>query len=133
LCGQIVCHKCHRQGHKAAQCRMGQSIYSPQQQNHQKTESFIPKCFSCGVVGHKSPSCPNRNTEPKKDDEKKEFTGKKKDKAPKQQSKVTIANSEDTNIISATLYDQPLPLLLDTGAQISVVPGEKGAVERVQG
>ena len=33
-------------------------------------------------------------------------------------------NGEDTNIINATLYDQPLPLLLDTGVQISVIPEE---------
>ena len=117
-----VCYKCQKPGHRAAECRSNPSLPSEQSRG----DSFQTRCFTCGVLGHKSPECPIRNgNKSKQSDEKKEpeKSEKSKKKAFKQ-AEVTVLHNGPTNMIEATLYDQPLPLLLDTGAQLSVVPEE---------
>ena len=85
----------------------------------------MPRCFSCGILGHKSPDCPNRNGEQKKEaEQKQELQSKKRDIAPKNQAKVSIANGDTTNMTTATLFGQPLSILLDTGSQMTLVPEE---------
>ncbi len=43
---------------------------------------------------------------------------------PYKQAEIRIVDRESANIVQETLYDGCLPLLLDTGAQISVIPEE---------
>ena len=117
-----VCYKCQKPGHRAVECRSNPSFPSEQSRG----DSFQTRCFTCGVLGHKSPECPIRNgNKSKQSDVKKEpeKSEKSKKKAFKQ-AEVTVLHNGPTNMMKATLYDQPLPLLLDTGAQLSVVPEE---------
>jgi len=119
----IVCHKCHKQEHKAVNCRTALGEQGTSHTNSSKAEPTAPRCYSCGIVGQKSPDCPNRNkpTEPEKD---KEVAWKKKEKQPKRQAMVSVDESDRENTTMATIYGQQLPVVLDTGAQMSVVPAE---------
>ena len=54
-------------------------------------------------------------------EQKQEPQSKKRDKAPKNQAEVI---NQATNSTSYMLYGQPLSILLDTGAQMIVVPEE---------
>ena len=65
--------------------------------------------------------CRNKPAEPEKD---KEAASKKKEKQPKQRAVVSVDESDRENTTTATLYGQQLPVLLDTGAQMTVVPEE---------
>ncbi len=89
-------------------------------------DGFVPTCYTCGVVGHKSPDCPSKTSNGSKRVEVKkepENADKSKKKSFKQ-AEVSVLYNGPTNTIQASLYGQPLPLLLDTGAQLSVVPKE---------
>jgi len=81
-------------------------------------------CFLCGQPGHISPDCPSRV--------KKEFDLKKEpeDKSGKPEKKsyknnrISIPDLQDCNILPGKIGDYEVPFLLDSGAQISVVPIE---------
>ena len=90
---------------------------------HEHKNPTAPRCYSCGIVGYKSPECPccNKPAEPEKD---KEAVSKKKEKQPKRQVMVSVDESDRENTTMATLYGQQLSVLLDTGAQMTVVPEE---------
>ncbi len=116
--GRIICFKCQKPGHRAVDCRSSFTAT-----NQQPGGNYQPRCFACGVVGHKSPDCPSRHSptsKPMEDSDKNNNVQKETFK----QAEVNVVNRETTNTLTAILYDQTLPLLLDTGAQMSVIPEE---------
>jgi len=126
----LVCHKFYWPGHKAAHCRTVSAETSSinpvtTSPHHTWHDTFTLRCFSRGILGHKSPYCPNKSKDHDKDSEKgKDISAKRKDKTPKQQSVVSLNKSQNYNKTTATLYGQKLPILLDTDAEITVVPEE---------
>ena len=115
----LVCHKCHKPGHKAYQCRntpMEQSMLTSKQ------DIPVPRCYTCGTLGHKTPECPRKTKE--LEESKPKDTSKRKDKYQKIQAAVSLHDSERLNMTIATLFGQNLPILLDTGAEMTVVPQE---------
>ncbi len=113
---QITCFKCNRQGHRAIDCRSR----FPQQRPYPGYTSYTqPKCFTCGQLGHKSPECPKNM---------------KEDDQPKNNNQLVMKNSrgdkkanvvvldEHNNVVEAAVNGKEVTVILDTGAQISVVP-----------
>jgi len=116
----LNCFKCGHFGHKAIDCREG----TPSSDNFQKgnsasSEKHAFTCFACGKPGHKSPDCPNRAV--KREPEERKETEKKKSLT---NNRISTTDLDDFNIVQATIGDSKLPLLLDSGAQISVIPEE---------
>ncbi len=110
---ELVLYKCQKPDHRATDCRSTQSSSS----DLHKSDGFVYTCYACGVVGHKSPDCPSKTSNSSKRVEVKkepENAGKLKKKSFKQ-AEVSMLYNGPTN---TSLYGQPLPLLLDTGAQL---------------
>ncbi len=112
---QITCFKCNRQGHRAKDCRSR----FPQQRPYPGYTSYTqPKCFTCDQLGHKSPGCPKNM----------------KDDQPKNNNQLVMKNSrgdkkvnvvvldEHNNVVEAAVNGKEVTVILDMGAQISVVP-----------
>ena len=95
----LVCHKCHKPGHKAYQCRI-----APMEQSMptSKQDIPVPRCYTCGTLGHKSPECPRKTKE--LEESKPKDTSKKKDKYQKIQAAVSLHDSERLNMTIATLF-----------------------------
>ena len=113
--GVRTCFKCGKLGHRAAECR---SNAEPQQKANPASGKPTFTCFSCGQAGHKSPDCPNRNG--------KESDEKKKDTARKTLKNNCIMTEDSTypKVVKGKISDYEILLLLDTGAQISIIPEE---------
>ena len=113
----LVCFTCGKQGHKAAEC-WGSSSASPYQ------PGSVPGgagpqiiCFTCGEPGHKSTQCPNKD---------KSGRGLRPGKAEpkevaKQVNRLRGHPSRDT-VIEMVVNGQNVPVLLDSGSAITVVP-----------
>ena len=113
----LVCFTCGKQGHKAAEC-WGSSSASPYQ------PGSVPGgagpqiiCFTCGEPGHKSTQCPNKD---------KSGRGLRPGKAEpkevaKQVNRLRGHPSRDT-VIEMVVNGQNMPVLLDSGSAITVVP-----------
>ena len=85
----------------------------------------MPRCFSCGILGHTSRDSPIRNGKQKKEvEQKQQLQSKKRDKAPKNQAEGSIANVDATNMTTAALFGQPFSILQDIGFQMTIVPEE---------
>ncbi len=103
----LTCHKCHKVGHRAFQYRSGAT--DPVQQQPQvglhNCEPFLPKCYTCRILGHKSPDCPNKNTpsQQQKNGEKSVPT-QKRDKHVKSQAEVSLIDDKTVNMLEATLF-----------------------------
>ena len=65
-------------------------------------------CFLCNEVGHKPPQCPN----------------KKKEKIKKDKIFAHLIETLAKNDSMASVNNQLLPMTLDSGAEISIVPQE---------
>ena len=90
------------------ECRFSNTTSDRQQNSDNKPP---PKCFTCGVVGHKSPDCPTRIMLKREPED-------KKDKKKTLHTNRVSLSEEDLveNEIRATVADLEIPLLLDTGA-----------------
>ena len=105
----VKCYSCGREGHKSFECH---SARPP------KTTRSEVTCCSCGEKGHISPDCPKRQ---KKDAETKDEKGSIVLK-PKGARHVEVVADEHSNVVDGLINGVKIPLVLDTGAQISVVP-----------
>ena len=117
----IICFKCGKLGHKAYECGVEENGFSLPASGVSSTPRKIT-CFLCGIEGHKSTQCPNRNkmvkTEP--------YLGKNIKAEPKevparQVNRIRGHPSRDT-VLEMTVNGQAVPVLLDSGSAITVVP-----------
>ena len=78
-----------------------------------KTESRVVKCYGCGEIGHKKPECPVK----------------------KKASVLKVGPSRvlRRNEMLATVCGISMPVTLDTGAEVSVLPAEADCVLRYTG
>jgi len=72
------------------------------------------KCYGCGEMGHKRPDCPNK---------------------PKRNKKVKVTNCKDLghNDTMARVGGVCLPITLDTGVDITLLPAELDCVQEYTG
>ena len=108
------CYRCGKPGHKVADC--WQKIGSGGSESAKPSAGGPAKpiiCFHCGVEGHRSPQCPKKGQEKPKP---KEGQGQ-----AKPVRKLWHRTKEDT-VIEGVVNGQEVPIVLDSGATISVVP-----------
>ena len=97
------CFKCGKVGHKAADCWQGEKGVPGAKQSDGTSTKIV--CFICGVEGHKATSCPSK-------------TNKGGAKPVRQ---LSLRESVDT-VMKGTVNGKGASLLLDSGANITVVP-----------
>ena len=116
----VACFKCGKAGHKAVDCwgpkggstaHKGGVAGSSQKgasANAEETSSVKIICYICGIEGHKSPQCPNKVERPWK--------------GAKPRSVKKIWHGPETCIrLQGRVNGCDTPILLDTGATVSVV------------
>jgi len=108
------CFNCGKPGHRAFECRNTQGAYSRFSNNLRPGA-----CFICGQPGHKAPECPNRgNTKEEAPSVFKNSTGENKG-----EKKINVVDiGTHPNIVEAMINGNLVRLVVDSGAQISVVP-----------
>ena len=112
-----LCFLCGKAGHFARDCRKSSKAvsntstnFTPAEDNQKvKTEGRVVKCYGCVEVGRKKPDCPNKN---------------------KKASVVKVGHSRvlRRNEMLATVGGISMPVTLDTGAEVSVLPEECGGI-----
>ena len=118
------CYLCGKSGHFAQECRKtgkgstsisssGASTNSTEESTKVKLEGKVFKCYGCGETGHKKPDCSN----------------KKKDSVVKLGCSRTLRRNE----MLATVRGISMPVTLDTGAEVSVLPMKAECVKQYMG
>ena len=109
----LNCFKCGRAGHKAADCWKG-GAGSPKPGGGSPV-GVVPRvitCYTCGEEGHKSPQCPKYVRHDK---------GQNKDGKPKAVKRVWRSQASCV-CMDGVVNGHVTPVLLDSGAAISIVP-----------
>ena len=109
----LTCFKCGKAGHKAAECWKGGAGSS--KKGSESSVGVVPRvitCFTCGEEGHKSPQCPKYVRHEK---------GQGKDAKPKAVKRVWRSQANCV-CMDGVVNGHVTPVLLDSGAAISIVP-----------
>ena len=108
------CYRCGKPGHKVADCRQkpgGSEVTKPSAGGPSKP--II--CFYCGVEGHRSPQCPKRS-------HKKESPSTEEVQGPSVPVRKVWHKAKGEPVVEGLVNGQEVPIVLDSGASISVVP-----------
>ena len=112
--GSLVCFKCGKNGHKAADCWQGMGS-GQQKAPTGESSGYKVICFTCGVEGHKSPQCP-KNARGEKQ-------GGKEGKEAKPKPVMRIGNGRVGGPqLEGSVSGVDTLILLDSGADITLVP-----------
>ena len=107
----VTCFRCGGPGHKVVDC--WQKVGGSESARPSAGGSRTIVCFTCGVEGHRSPQCPKRGQESEKS---KEGQGQ-----ARPVRKIWHRTEEDT-VVEGVVNGKEVPIVLDSGATISVVP-----------
>ena len=109
----LTCFKCGKAGHKAAECwKGGAGSSKPGSGSSVGVAPRVIVCFTCGEEGHKSPQCPKYVRNEK---------GQGKDVKPKAVKRVWRSQPKCV-CMNGKVNGHVTPVLLDSGAAISIVP-----------
>ena len=114
----VTCFKCGKIGHKASECWGAKSAgvsrnyvaggASGSGASAEESSAVKVVCYTCGIEGHKSPQCPNRGERPVK--------------GGRPRSVKRIWHVQESCIkLQGKVNKHDTPILLDTGASVSVV------------
>ena len=120
----LTCFSCGKVGHKTAECwGGGENSFGSGQPAVGSSVSNFGKitCFSCGEEGHKSTQCPNRNKYGKTEPSVLKQV-KAEPKEVKSIRRIKGRQSKDT-VLRMRVNSQVVPVLLDSGSSVTVVPG----------
>ena len=105
---------CSEPGHRANECPQkkngslaGKQSPEPMQTSAEKSKDSTVSCYTCGVEGHKIPQCPSKKT------------GKV---TVKKIGSVAVKRCDTSHIVNGFINGKEVPVLLDSGAMITVVP-----------
>ena len=115
----LTCFSCGRPGHKAADC-WGSNNSNSYQPGKPADSAAMITCFTCGEPGHKSTVCPNKEKLGKASPNMYRQV-KAEPKEVKPLKKIRMRQNPDT-MLSMKVNSQIVPVLLDSGSAISVVP-----------
>ena len=59
---EVLCHRCHRHGHFAAECPNAPQSHDAREKNRRPLDSVL--CFRCGQTGHYANVCTNERVPP---------------------------------------------------------------------
>ena len=118
----LTCFTCGKQGHKAVDCWSDNNSSPYQPVSVSGSAAATITCFACGELGHKSTQCPNKDRNGKGESnllrqvkaEPKEVQVKPVRRIRKQQNKDTVLRMK--------VNSQSVPVLLDSGSSVTVVP-----------
>ena len=119
----VTCYKCGKVGHKAAECWKGGASGPKGGVSSSGSVASKVVCYTCGEEGHKSPQCPKYGKGDK---------GASKDSKPKPVKRVWQSHPGCAQLMGV-VDGKVTPILLDSGADISVVPESLVAPERLAG
>ena len=119
----ITCYTCGKVGHRAADCWQGKGGASAPKAGVAGSVVHKVVCYTCGEEGHKSPQCPKQG--------KRERAGSK-DARPKPVKRVWHSQPRCVQLMGE-VDGHVAPILLDSGASISVVPESMVAPEWLAG
>ena len=121
----LVCFRCGKNGHKAVDCWQNGSTGQVKAPGGEGYGGKI-NCFTCGVEGHKSPQCP-KNV-------KGERQGGKEGQLEKAKPVMRIRKGETEGLqVKGTINGWDSLVLLDSGADISLVPEELVSTSQLTG